>query len=52
VLHQCEQQARDNAPGDLVWIPRLTPHWVEARSLSATLTFAFRGFECLPTRLV
>jgi hypothetical protein len=34
----------DNAPGDLVWVPRLTPHWVDAGSLSATLTIAFRDF--------
>lgn len=35
----------DNAPGDLIWIPRLTPHWVDAGSLSATLTIAFREFR-------
>lgn len=35
----------DNAPGDLVWTPRLTPHWVDAGSLSATITFAFRQFQ-------
>lgn len=35
----------DNAPGDLVWIPRLSPHWVDAGALSATITFAFRQFR-------
>lgn len=35
----------DNAPGDLIWVPTLTPHWVDAGSLSATITFAFRDFE-------
>jgi hypothetical protein len=30
-----------NAPGDLVWIPVGTPHWVDAGSFSATLTFTF-----------
>jgi hypothetical protein len=34
----------ENAPGDLVWIPRLTPHWVDAGSFSATVTIAFREF--------
>jgi hypothetical protein len=34
-----------SAPGDLVWIPCLTPHWVDAGSFSGTLTFAFRGFR-------
>ncbi|MBA3708079.1 MAG: hypothetical protein H0W83_04550 [Planctomycetes bacterium] len=29
----------DNRPGDLVWIPGQTPHWVDAGSFSATLTF-------------
>ncbi len=36
-----------NKPGDLVWVPQLTPHWVNAGSLSATITFAFRDFELL-----
>jgi hypothetical protein len=35
----------ENAPGDLVFIPRLTPHWVNAGSFSGTITFAFRGCE-------
>jgi len=35
----------DNAPGDLVWIPQLSPHWVNAGSFSATVTFAFRQFR-------
>jgi hypothetical protein len=35
----------DNAAGDLIWVPLHTPHWVNAGSLSATITFAFRQFR-------
>ena len=37
--------SHDNAPGDLVWIPVHTPHWVNAGSFSATITFAFKNLE-------
>jgi hypothetical protein len=48
----CPEDAlvHENAPGDLVWIPRLTPHWVDAGSLSATLTIAFREFRMVESR--
>ncbi|HYF51950.1 MAG TPA: cupin domain-containing protein [Planctomycetota bacterium] len=35
----------DNAPGDIVYIPVRTPHWVDAGSFSATLTFALPGLR-------
>jgi hypothetical protein len=37
----------DNAEGDLVWIPVHTPHWVDAGSFSATITFTFTKMSVL-----
>ena len=39
----------DNAPGDLVYIPVRTPHWVDAGTFSATLTFALPGLRVART---
>jgi hypothetical protein len=35
----------DNAIGDLLWIPMHVPHWVDAGTFSATLTFTFPGLR-------
>ena len=31
--------------GDLIWIPVETPHWVDAGSYSATITFTFPNMQ-------
>lgn len=35
-----ETLVHENKPGDIVWIPVETPHWVDAGSFSATITLA------------
>jgi hypothetical protein len=44
-VQEADCLVHDNNPGDLVWTPLLTPHWVNAGSLSATITFAVRQFR-------
>jgi hypothetical protein len=37
--------SHDNAPGDAVWIPMQEPHWVDAGTFSATLTFVINDLR-------
>jgi hypothetical protein len=46
-IQEADCLVHDNSPGDVVWTPLLSPHWVNAGSLSATITFAFRDFRLL-----
>lgn len=46
-IEEADCLVHDNAPGDLVWIPVHTPHWVDAGTFSATITIAFTRMTVL-----
>ncbi|MBI3830073.1 MAG: hypothetical protein HY291_11180 [Planctomycetes bacterium] len=46
-----EVLVHENKPGEIVWIPVHTPHWVDAGSFSATLTFALKNCRFAETPL-
>jgi hypothetical protein len=40
-----EVLVHENQPGEIIWIPVETPHWVDAGSFSATITFALSNLH-------
>lgn len=46
-----ETLVHENKPGEIIWIPVETPHWVDAGSFSATITFALKDLHLAEQRI-